>query len=111
MLEDRGKTKTGRQSFIQENHKFPKVPDTHTHTHMGPPFPVASLQYRHMAQSCALSDPDIRQQCTLGNTVNTLPMRLDAAEVIGAFLQNSKFSGHRSFSAQVYHQKAGAVLL
>lgn len=33
MLEDRGKTKTGRQSFIQENHKFPKVPDTHTHTH------------------------------------------------------------------------------
>lgn len=63
--------KTSRQTFIQEK-PGPYSPKswTQTHTRIGPPFPVASLQYRHMVKSCTPSDPDRRQQSTLGNTAN-----------------------------------------
>lgn len=82
-----------RQSFIQENQvHIPQSPEhTHTHTHIGPPFPMASLQYRHMVESCTPSDPDIRQQSTLGNTVNASLMF--GAEVLRVFLQDKSSGG------------------
>lgn len=41
-----------------------------TQTHTQYLFPVATLQYRHMAQRATQCDPDTPQQCILGNSLN-----------------------------------------